>query len=194
VVPAGGIFDADDVLFFLEMGAAAVQVATRFAITKESGLTDTAKQTFFEAEEKDVFVAPVSPTGYPIRLLHSSPCLNSNIAPQCLSLGYVMTAKGQCQYIDAYKATGVSESGKKLPVTEKICLCHHIGRYDTWTCGSNVVRLKETAKRNEDGIYLQPTTEQIIQEYLGVKSPPTSNHNEGSISMAHHRPMVVCER
>ena len=171
VIPAGGIFDADDTMFFLGMGAAAVQVATRFAVAKESGLTNTAKQAFFEAEEKDVFVAPVSPTGYPIRLLRSSPCLNSNVAPQCVSLGYAMDPKGHCQYIDAYNATGVSETGKKLPVVEKVCLCHHIGRYDTWTCGSSVVRLKETTTRDEEGTYQQPTTAQIIQEYLGERSP-----------------------
>ncbi len=171
VIPAGGIFNADDTMFFLEMGAAAVQVATRFTVAKESGLTDTAKQTFFEAEDKDVFVSGVSPTGYPIRLLRSSPCLNSNVAPQCIPFGYAMDAKGHCQYIDAYNATGVSpETGKKLPVVEKVCLCHHIGRYDTWTCGTNVVRLKETVQKDKDGVYLQPTTEQIIFEYLGERT------------------------
>jgi NAD(P)H-dependent flavin oxidoreductase YrpB (nitropropane dioxygenase family) len=171
VIQAGGIFDAEDTMFFLGMGAAAVQVATRFAVAKESGLTTTAKQTFFEAEEKDVFVAPASPTGYPIRLLRSSPCLNSNVAPQCMSLGYALNAKGHCQYIDAYKATGVSDTGKKLPVAEKVCLCHHIGRFDTWTCGSNVVRLKETVEKDIEGVYLLPTTEQIIQEYMGERVP-----------------------
>jgi nitronate monooxygenase len=171
VIPAGGIFDAEETAFFLEMGAAAVQVATRFTIAQESGLPDSAKQAFFEAEEQDVFVAPVSPTGYPIRLLRNAPCLHSNVAPHCLSLGYALDSKGRCQYIDAYNATEVSETGKKLPVIEKICLCHHIGRYDTWTCGSNVVRLKETVTKNEDGIYNQPTTEQIIQEYLGERTP-----------------------
>ncbi|GHT27768.1 2-nitropropane dioxygenase [Planctomycetales bacterium] len=171
VIPAGGIFDSEDVLFFLAMGAAAVQVATRFAVTRESGLTDTAKQAFFAAEEKDVFVSGVSPTGYPIRLLRSSPCLNSNITPQCVSLGYAIDVKGHCLYIDAYNATGVSETGKKLPVIEKVCLCRHIGRYDTWTCGSNVVRLKETVIKNDDSVYLQPTTEQVILEYLGERTP-----------------------
>ena len=171
VIPAGGIFDTNDASFFLEMGAAAVQVATRFTVAQESGLPDVAKQSFFEAEEKDVFVASVSPTSYPIRLLHSSPCLNSNIAPQCIAFGYVLNAKGQCQYIDAYNTTGVSETGKKLPVVEKTCLCHHILHYDAWTCGSNVIRLKETVTKNTEGIYQQPTTEQIIQEYLGERIP-----------------------
>jgi nitronate monooxygenase len=173
VIPAGGIFDSNDVLSFLAMGAAAAQVATRFAVTQESGLTNTAKQAFFDAEEEDIFVSGVSPTGYPIRLLRGSPCINSNVAPQCVSLGYALDSKGHCQYIDAYNATGVSETGKKLPVAEKVCLCHHIGRYDTWTCGSNVVRLKETTTKNNDGVYLQPTTEQVILEYLGERSPLT---------------------
>lgn len=169
VIPAGGIFDADDVLSFLELGASAVQTATRFAVTEESGLSDKAKQTYFEAEDSDVLVSNVSPTGYLFRLLASSPCLNSNIAPQCVSLGYAIDSKGYCQYIDAYNTVGVSESGKKLPVTEKICLCHHIKQYDAWTCGSNVVRLKQTAVKNADGTYVQPTTEQVINEYLGKK-------------------------
>ena len=171
VIPAGGIFDAEETMLYLAMGAAAVQVATRFTVSKESGLTDMAKQTFFEAEEEDVIVSPVSPTGYPIRLLRSSPCLNSNITPQCMPLGYAMDGKGNCQYIDAYNATGVSETGKKLPVVEKVCLCYHIGHYDTWTCGSTVVRLKETVERDAEGIYTQPTTEQIILEYLGERLP-----------------------
>jgi hypothetical protein len=34
-----------------------------------------------------------------------------------------------------------------------------------------VVRLKETVTKNEAGIYPQPTTEQIIQEYLGERAP-----------------------
>jgi nitronate monooxygenase len=172
VIPAGGIFNCEDVLFFLAMGTAAVQVATRFAVTRESGLTDTAKQAFFEAEDKDVFVSGVSPTGYPIRLLRSSPCINSSVVPQCVSLGYALDSKGHCQYIDAYNST-ISEAGKKLPVAEKVCLCQHIGHYDTWTCGTNVVRLKETTTKHDDGIYLQPTTEQVILEYLGERSPLT---------------------
>ena len=174
VIPAGGIFDADDIVSYIGMGASGVQVATRFTVTKESGLTDTAKQAFFEAEENDVFVSSVSPTGYPIRLLRSSPCLNSNVPPHCLMYGYAMDAKGHCQYIDAYNATGVTESGKKLPVVEKVCLCYHISRYDTWTCGASVVRLKDTVHRNQDGMYPLPTTEEVIQDYLGERIPQGS--------------------
>ncbi len=166
VIPGGGIFDAADALSFLQAGAAAVQVATRFTVTQESGLSDHAKQAYFNAEEKDVLVSGVSPTGYLFRLLTSSPCLNSNLAPQCIPLGYAMDPKGHCQYIDAYNATGFAESGVKLPVLEKVCLCHHIGRYDSWTCGSTVTRLKETVAKNSNGLYILPSTEQVVREYL----------------------------
>lgn len=167
VIPAGGIFDANDVMSLFDIGASAVQAATRFAVTKESGLPDKAKQAYFEAEESDVLVSGVSPTGYLFRILKSAPCLNSNNPPQCMSLGYAMDPKGRCQYVDAYNATGTSEDGKKLPVVEKMCLCYHIGKYDAWTCGSNVVRLKTTTTKNAEGAYIQPTTEQVINEYLG---------------------------
>jgi len=167
VIAAGGIFDATDALSFLELGAAAIQVATRFTVTTESGLPDKTKQAYFEAEENDVFVSGVSPTGYLFRLLKNSPCLNSNIVPQCIPFGYAIDSKGHCQYIDAYNATGMSEGGKKLPVAEKVCLCHHIGKYDAWTCGSSVTRLKNTTTKNAVGVYQQPTTEQVINEYLG---------------------------
>ena len=166
LIAAGGIFDSQDVLKFLENGASAVQVATRFTITQESGLATEAKQAFINATEEDVFVSGVSPTGYPFRLIKCSPCLDSNISPQCVSLGFAIDAAGHCQYIDAYNATGTSPSGEKLPIREKICLCYHILRYHCYTCGTNVVRLKETVVRNEDGSYQLPTTKDVMLQYL----------------------------
>ena len=166
VVVAGGIFDGQSALKFLQKGAAAVQVATRFSITQESGLGDDAKQAYCRAEEKDVFVSSVSPTGYPFRLLRSAPCLNSCISPQCVRLGFALDSKGDCSYKDAYESTEQSPDGNKLPVVEKICLCHHILKYHTWTCGTNVVRLKETLKQNDDGTYILPTTEEVFNDYV----------------------------
>src|SRR5512139_195906 len=47
VIAAGGIFTGSDAAGFLERGASAVQVATRFTVTKECGLPDKAKQEYF---------------------------------------------------------------------------------------------------------------------------------------------------
>ena len=48
-------------------------------------------------------------------------------------------------YIDAYEATPVRfENGKKLPVKDKVCLCYHFSKYNAYTCGHYVYRLKDT--------------------------------------------------
>ena len=38
LIPAGGVFTGTDAVNYLEMGASAVQVATRFTVTEECGL------------------------------------------------------------------------------------------------------------------------------------------------------------
>ena len=53
VIPVGGIFTGSDAVEYMELGAAAVQVATRFTVSEECGLPNRAKQKH-EALEKDV--------------------------------------------------------------------------------------------------------------------------------------------
>ena len=69
LIPAGGIFTGSDAVEFLEAGAAAVQLATRFTVTHECGLPAEVKQEYFKANEEDVEVNMISPTGYPMRML-----------------------------------------------------------------------------------------------------------------------------
>jgi nitronate monooxygenase len=165
VIPAGGIFTGTDAVEYLQSGAAAVQLATRFTVTEECGLPDKAKQLFFNSEEKDVFVSTLSPTGYPLRLLRSSPCINSNIKPQCEPFGYILNRDGSCKYIDAYEATGVDAKGKKLPVTDKVCLCYHFSKYNAYTCGQYVYRLKDTSQKLPNGDYQLLTAEHVFKDY-----------------------------
>ena len=49
IVAAGGIFTGTDAVGFLENGAAAVQVATRFTVSDECGLPDDVKQEYYKA-------------------------------------------------------------------------------------------------------------------------------------------------
>ena len=126
VIPAGGIFTGTDAVEFLRAGAGAVQVATRFAVSREAGLPAKVKQRYFQANEEDVVVSSVSPTGYPLRMLVTSPCLNSNVKPQCEPFGYALNGQGKCAYLDAYEATGVGtpasarRSGFRFP---RIWMC-----------------------------------------------------------------------
>jgi len=165
VIPAGGVFTGTDAVEYLELGASAVQVATRFTITEECGLPARAKQAYFNAEEEDVIVSMVSPTGYPIRLLKNSPSLFSNVKPQCEPLGYILGKDSKCQYLTAYENTPVDESGKKLPVKEKMCICYHFSKNNCYTCGHYVYRLKDTTRRLPDGSYQPLTAEHVYHDY-----------------------------
>ena len=102
LIPAGGIFTGTDAANFLEAGAAAVQVATRFTVTKECGLPDEVKQDYFKADEDEIEVNQISPAGYPMHMVKSSPAIGSGIRPNCEAYGYLLDARGGCSYIDSY--------------------------------------------------------------------------------------------
>ena len=166
VIPAGGIFTGTDAAEYLAMGAGAVQVATRFTITRECGLPDAAKQAYLGAGLEDVEVNTQSPTGYPMRMLKSSPALGSNIRPNCETLGFILDGDGRCKYLDAYYATPDDPAtGRKLPVRDKVCLCTHMNAFRVYTCGHTVYRLKETTLLEAPGRYHLPTAEHVFMDY-----------------------------
>jgi nitronate monooxygenase len=166
VIPAGGIFTGSDATGFLEAGAAAVQVATRFTVTRECGLPDTVKQEYFKASEADIEVNTVSPTGYPMRMLKSSPAIGSGIRPNCEAYGYLLDGNGSCSYITAYnKQIELHPDAKKVAVMEKTCLCTHMRNYDCWTCGHYTYRLKDTTNRFDDGSYQLLSAEHVFRDY-----------------------------
>ncbi|MDG2156269.1 MAG: nitronate monooxygenase [Gammaproteobacteria bacterium] len=166
VIPAGGVFTGTDAKEYLQAGAGAVQVATRFTVTKECGLPEHVKQKYFEAHEENVVVNGLSATGYLMRMLSNSPCLGANVKPQCEPFGYILSSKGTCLYIDAYDATGVDEKGKKLPVMDKMCTCYHFSKHNVYTCGHYVYRLKDTTNKLADGSYQLLTAEHVFNDYL----------------------------
>ena len=166
LIPAGGIFTGSDAVSYLERGAAAVQVATRFTVTKECGLPDDVKQEYFRANESDVVVNGISPTGYPMRMLASSPAIGAGIRPNCEAYGYLLDSTGHCAYIDAYNREVAAHPGaKKVSVTDKTCLCTHMRNFDCWTCGHYVYRLKDTSRRLADGRYELLTAEHVFRDY-----------------------------
>ena len=165
VIAAGGIFTGSDAVEFLQMGAAGVQVATRFTITQECGFPAHVKQVYLEAQEEDVEVNLSSPTGYPMRMLKISPSLHSNVRPNCEALGYILDKNGKCQYHHAWEAAGTDAQGRKLPITDKMCICYHFMRYDCYTCGQNVYRLKETTVKLPNGDFFLPSAEHIFNDY-----------------------------
>ncbi|MBP7443155.1 MAG: nitronate monooxygenase, partial [Thauera sp.] len=166
LIPAGGIFTGTDAVEFLEAGAAAVQVATRFTVTKECGLPDEVKQDYFKAEEDEIEVNQISPTGYPMRMLKSSPAIGSGIRPNCEAYGYLLDSSGNCQYIEAYnREVAAHPDAKKVKVFDKTCLCTHMRNFDCWTCGHYTYRLKDTTVREDNGDYRILSAEHVFHDY-----------------------------
>lgn len=165
VIAAGGVFTGTDCVEFIQLGVSAVQVATRFTVTKESGLPDYVKQKYFQAMENDVVVNTVSPTGYPMRMLIQSPGLKAATRPNCEALGYILDGKGKCAYLKTYYDAHEGNNGKKHSVKDKICLCTHMRAYNCWTCGHTTFRLKETTNRLPDGSYQLLTAEHVFLDY-----------------------------
>jgi nitronate monooxygenase len=166
LIPAGGIFTGGDAVTFLEHGAAAVQVATRFTVAKECGLPDDIKQEYFKADEDDIEVNGISPTGYPMRMLKNSPAIGDGIRPNCEAYGYLLDANGHCQYIDAYNREVAAHSdAKKVKVWDKTCLCTQMRNFDLWTCGHTTYRLKDTTRTVADGSFQLLMAEHIFNDY-----------------------------
>ena len=166
LIPAGGIFTGSDAVFYLEIGAAAVQVATRFTATRECGLPDRIKQEYFKASEEDIVVNMISPTGYPMRMLKSSPAIGAGTRPNCEAYGYLLDSSGNCAYIAAYNREVAAHPGsKKISVMDKTCLCTAMRNFDCWTCGHNTYRLKDTTRRLPDGTYQLLSAEHVFRDY-----------------------------
>jgi nitronate monooxygenase len=166
LIAAGGVFTGSDAVEFLENGAAAVQVATRFTVTHECGLPADTKQEYYKANEDDIEVNSISPTGYPMRMLKSSPAIGSGIRPGCESYGWLLDAKGNCAYITAYnRELAAHPDGKNIVVMDKTCLCTHMRNFKCWTCGHYTYRLKDTTRRQADGSYQMLSAEHVFHDY-----------------------------
>jgi nitronate monooxygenase len=166
VIPAGGIFTGSDAAGFLEAGAAAVQVATRFTVSEECGLPAKIKQEYFKADEDDIVVNEISPTGYPMRMIRSSPAIGDGIRPNCEAYGYLLDANGKCAYVTAYNREVAAHPGeRRVRVMDKTCLCTHMRNFEIWTCGQSAWRLKDTSLRRPDGSYQLLSAEHVFQDY-----------------------------
>ncbi|NPA95413.1 MAG: nitronate monooxygenase [Thermodesulfobacteria bacterium] len=68
VIAAGGIYTGADIYNFIKMGAAGVQMGTRFVATHECDASDTFKEAYVKATKDDIMIIK-SPVGLPGRAL-----------------------------------------------------------------------------------------------------------------------------
>lgn len=113
VIAAGGVYDGEDIKKFLDMGAAGVQMGSRFVATHECDADPKFKEAFVRAREEDIQIIN-SPVGLPGRAIMSSfledvknglkkpfkcpfHCISScdyTTSPYCISLALVNAKKG----------------------------------------------------------------------------------------------------
>ena len=188
VIPAGGVFTGTDAVEFLENGASAVQVATRFTVTNECGLPEKTKHHYLEAVEEDIIVNTISPTGYPMRMLSQSPGIGDGIRPNCEAFGYILDNNGHCQYVEAYNRE-LKKNMKKISVQDKTCLCTQFRKFRIWTCGHNVYRLKDTTHKLQNGKYQLLRAEEVFLDYQfskdhSIKLPEIKQSDSSDVSLA----------
>ena len=70
VIPGGGIYSGADIRKFLDMGASAVQMATRFVTTEECDSSPAFKQAYIDSKEEDIAIIK-SPVGLPGRVIRN---------------------------------------------------------------------------------------------------------------------------
>lgn len=70
VIAGGGIFSGMDIARMLSLGAAGVQMATRFVCTVECDVSQEFKQSYLDAKEEDIVIIK-SPVGMPGRAIQN---------------------------------------------------------------------------------------------------------------------------
>lgn len=68
VIIAGGVYDQEDIKHAMDLGADAVQIATRFVVTEECDASQEYKNAYLEAKKEDVKIV-ISPVGMPGRAI-----------------------------------------------------------------------------------------------------------------------------
>jgi nitronate monooxygenase len=71
VIAAGGIYTGADILKFIKLGAAGVQMGTRFVATHECDASDEFKQSYLDCRQEDLLIIK-SPVGMPGRVIRNN--------------------------------------------------------------------------------------------------------------------------
>lgn len=129
VIAAGGIVDGRGVAAALLMGAAGVQMGSRFLLTDECGLHPNAKARIIEATDTDSVATGVS-RGYGVRGLRNAftdkfLALETNGAPQA-ELDKLATGTNRLAAVDGDVENGLVQVGQSLLPLRQIQPVHEV--------------------------------------------------------------------
>jgi nitronate monooxygenase len=139
IIAAGGIFTGQDICRFMNLGAAGVQLGTRFVATDECDADESFKQAYVDAKKEDLVVID-SPVGLPGRALQNRfleevkagttkpfkcpyRCLktcDSEKSPYCIALALASAKKGKFKHGFAFAGKNAYKVKKIVPVKELI--------------------------------------------------------------------------
>jgi len=139
VIVGGGVYTGMDIKKFLQLGASAVQMATRFVTTKECDADDKFKQAYIEAKKEDIVIIN-SPVGLPGRAINNKfiedinkgekkpftcpyHCIitcDHKQTPYCIALALLNAFKGNFKDGFAFAGANVGREKKIISVKELI--------------------------------------------------------------------------
>ncbi|BCV25577.1 nitronate monooxygenase family protein [Gelria sp. Kuro-4] len=137
VIAAGGIWDGFDIARLLRLGAAGVQLATRFVTTRECDASDAFKAEYLRAGQDDIVIIK-SPVGMPGRAIRNAyldraaagkstpvrcaynclaPCVPSR-SPYCIADALIHAQKGELDKGFAFAGANAWRASKISSVKE----------------------------------------------------------------------------
>jgi nitronate monooxygenase len=137
VIAAGGIFTGADILRFMKLGAAGVQMATRFVATHECDASPPFKQAYVDCRQEDLMIIR-SPVGMPGRAIrnvfldsvdrgervpyqcpyHCIITCDVNNSPYCIALALMNAKNGNFRYGFAFAGANAYRVTKTVSVKE----------------------------------------------------------------------------
>lgn len=139
VIAAGGIYTGEDIAKFLSMGAAGVQMGTRFVATHECDADEAFKQAYVDAKKEDIMIIK-SPVGLPGRAVRTPfldevnegkrrpfacpfKCIvtcDHTKSPYCIAQALVSAMKGKLKHGFAFAGSNAWRVDKIVSVHELI--------------------------------------------------------------------------
>jgi nitronate monooxygenase len=137
VIAAGGIYTGGDIHGFIELGAAGVQMATRFVCTEECDASAEFKKTYIASRKEDLVIIK-SPVGMPGRAIrnqytddveagkkkpfkcpyHCIVTCNRQSSPYCIALALTSALKGRLKHGFAFAGANAFRASKIIPVKD----------------------------------------------------------------------------
>jgi NAD(P)H-dependent flavin oxidoreductase YrpB (nitropropane dioxygenase family) len=139
VIAGGGIYNGQDILRFIEMGASGVQMATRFVTTEECDASLEFKKCYLNAKKEDIVIIK-SPVGLPGRAIknefvkdvisgmkkpfscgyHCIITCDFKNCPFCIASALIHAQRGEMEDGFAFSGTNAYRAEKIISVKELI--------------------------------------------------------------------------